>query len=53
MKKILAGLIAFAIIFASSYSVLAANETVGDSGRIWAVPDDGERGMHVQRFLDA
>jgi len=53
MKKILTALVAFAFIFGSSSAVLAAGETVGDPGRIWAVPDDAERGMHVQRFLDA
>jgi hypothetical protein len=53
MKKLLAGLVALTFIFGTSSAVVAANETIGDSGRIWAVPDDGERGMHVQRFLDA
>jgi len=27
--------------------------SVGDAGRAWAIPDDAERGMHVQQFLDS
>ena len=34
-------------------AVVAAGETVGDPGRTWAIPNDAERGMHIQRFLDA
>jgi hypothetical protein len=26
---------------------------IGDSGESWAIPDDGERGMHVQQFIDS
>ena len=26
---------------------------MGDPGRSWAIPDDGERGMHVQQFIDS
>jgi hypothetical protein len=53
MKKILSALVAFAFVFGSSSAVVAAGETVGDPGRSWAIPNDAERGMHVQRFLDA
>jgi len=27
--------------------------SVGDAGRAWSIPDDAERGMHVQQFLDS
>jgi hypothetical protein len=53
MKKILSALVAIAFVFGASSAVVAAGETVGDSGRIWSVPDDADRGMHIQRFLDA
>ena len=53
MKKILTAMVAFSFVIASASAVDAAIETIGDPGRIWAVPNDDERGMHVQRFLDA
>ncbi len=53
MKKLLTALLAFTFIFGTSSSLVAAGETIGDAGRIWAVPNDADRGMHIQRFLDA
>lgn len=52
MKKILSVLLAFAFIFGSSSSVVAAGESVGDPGRSWSVPNDAELGQFVQQFLD-
>lgn len=52
MKKILSVLLAFAFILGSSSSVVAAGQSVGDPGRSWSVPDDAEKGQHVQQFLD-
>ena len=32
----------------------SADETsIGDPGESWAIPDDAERGMHVQQFIDS
>jgi hypothetical protein len=42
---------AFAVSGVTSGS--AAIESVGDPGRFWAIPDDGERGMVVMEFLDS
>jgi hypothetical protein len=53
MKKILTAVLAFTFVFGTSSSLVAAGETIGDPGRIWAVPNDADRGMHIQRFLDA
>jgi len=53
MKKILTAVLAFTFVFGSSSAVVAVGETVGDSGRTWAIPNDYERGMHVQEFIDS
>ena len=52
MKKILTALLAFVFILGSSTSVDAANESVGDPGRAWSVPNDDAVGLHVMQFLD-
>jgi hypothetical protein len=52
MKKILIALLAFTFVFGSTTAVNAAIESVGDSGRAWSVPNDGDRGMHIMQFLD-
>ena len=36
----------------SSTAVDAAIESVGDPGRSWSIPNDAERGMHIQEFID-
>jgi hypothetical protein len=53
MKKLTSVIVAIAFIFGGSSAVVAAGETVGDPGRSWAIPNDAERGMHVQEFLDS
>jgi hypothetical protein len=53
MKKLTSVIVAIAFIFGGSSAVVAAGETVGDPGRSWAIPNDAERGMHIQRFLDS
>ncbi|MFM8447859.1 MAG: hypothetical protein ACKN92_06810, partial [Candidatus Nanopelagicaceae bacterium] len=34
-------------------STRAENSLVGDPGKTWAIPNDAERGMHVQVFIDS
>ena len=51
-KSVAAIAIAFFIGVGSVTSVNAATNSVGDPGRSWAIPNDGERGQHVQEFLD-
>jgi hypothetical protein len=53
MKKILAGLVALTFLFGSSSAVVAAGETIGDPGKSWSIPNDADRGMHIQEFLDS
>jgi hypothetical protein len=52
MKKILTALLAFTFVFGSSTVVNAAIDSVGDPGRAWSIPNDAERGMHIQEFID-
>ena len=52
MKKLITAILAFAFIFGSSSAVNAAIDAVGDPGRSWAIPDDADRGMHIQEFID-
>lgn len=43
-----------AVIFLTpSMSVRADIDSIGDSGRTWSIPNDAERGMHVQQFIDS
>ena len=52
MKKVLVALLSLTFILGSSTAVDAAIESVGDPGRAWSIPNDAERGMHVQEFID-
>ena len=52
MKKILTALVAFSFVIAGLSAVNAAVPSVGDPGRSWSIPDDGERGKFVMNFLD-
>jgi hypothetical protein len=52
MKKILIALLSLTFIIGSSTAVDAAIESVGDPGRAWSIPNDAERGMHIQEFID-
>ena len=51
-KSVAAIAIAFFIGVGSVTSVNAAPNSVGDPGRSWSIPNDGELGQHVQQFLD-
>jgi hypothetical protein len=54
MKKMATiALIAASLVMGAMGSGNAAIESVGDPGRFWAIPDDGERGMVVMEFLDS
>jgi len=53
MKKLFAGLVALSFVFVSSSTVGAATSSVGDPGKSWIIPNDAERGMHVQEFIDS
>jgi hypothetical protein len=53
MKKLHISIIIAVISFGLVGSSSAAINSVGDPGRSWAQPDDGERGMHIQQFIDA
>jgi hypothetical protein len=53
MKKIITALVAFSFVIAGVSAVDAAAPSVGDPGRSWSIPNDAERGMHVQEFLDS
>ena len=53
MKKIFTALIAFSFVIAGTSAVDAALPSVGDPGKSWAIPNDFERGMHVQEFIDS
>lgn len=46
-------LISFALVLAPSALVKADSQWVGDPGRSWSIPDDADRGMHVQEFIDS
>ena len=42
------------VIFVASPQWSQADVTsVGDPGRSWSIPNDAERGMHVQQFIDS
>ena len=53
MKKLTSIIVAIAFLLGGSSAVVAAGETVGDPGRSWSIPNDADRGMHIQRFLDS
>ncbi len=51
-KRTAAFLVSAALMITGAASGSAAIESVGDSGRFWSVPNDGERGQVIMRFLD-
>ena len=53
MKKIFLTASILLACFGLISSSSAAVNSVGDPGRSWAQPDDGERGEHIQQFIDA
>jgi len=53
MKKSVAFFFSLALIIFTAATGSAAIESVGDPGRSWAIPNDAERGMHVQEFIDS
>jgi hypothetical protein len=52
MKKSLSILCILAITIGFAASSDASVPSVGDPGRTWSVPNDGQVGEHVQQFLD-
>lgn len=52
VKKFLLAVIA-GVLLTSNVVANAAINSVGDSGRSWAQPDDGLVGQHIQQFIDA
>ncbi len=53
MKKSVAFFFSLILIIFTAATGSAAIESVGDPGRSWAIPNDAERGMHVQEFIDS
>jgi hypothetical protein len=53
MKKLISIIIAVAFVLGNSSAVVAAGDAVGDPGKSWSIPNDAERGMHIQEFLDS
>ena len=53
MKKLHIAFVTAVISIGLVASSSAAINSVGDPGRSWAQPDDGERGLHIQQFIDA
>ena len=52
-KKTISFLIAVVLAVSGAASGSAAIESVGDPGRFWSVPNDGERGQVIMQFLDS
>ena len=52
MKKVIAILVGVLFAFTAASSGSAAIESVGDPGRAWPIPNDGEIGTHSMQFLD-
>ena len=52
-KSIVAIAITVLIGIGSVTSVNAASSSVGDPGRSWSIPNDADRGMHIQQFIDS
>ena len=53
MKKSVAFFFTLTLIVFTAATGSAVIESVGDPGRSWAIPNDAERGMHVQEFIDS
>ena len=52
MKKLIVIFITASFILGNFSVSNAAIESVGDPGRSWSIPNDAERGMHIQEFID-
>ena len=52
-KKVVSLIIAAVLTISGASSGSAAIDSIGDPGRFWAIPDDGERGMVIMEFLDS
>lgn len=52
MKKSLSILCILALTFGFAASSKASIPSVGDPGKAWSIPNDAQRGEHVQQFLD-
>ena len=52
MKIFISILCASGLLLGSVTSSIASVPSVGDPGRTWSVPNDGQVGEHVQQFLD-
>ena len=53
LKKSVSLLIAAVLTVSGAASGSAAIESVGDPGRFWSVPNNGERGQVIMQFLDS
>jgi hypothetical protein len=49
----ISALLSIALLIVPTSLVSADSKWVGDPGRSWSIPDDAERGMHVQEFIDS
>lgn len=53
MRKLVVCLIAALAFVGSTNAGSAVIKTVGDPGKAWAPPNDYQRGLHVQEFIDS
>ena len=53
LKRTVALLIAAVLTISGAASGSAAIESVGDPGKFWSVPNNGERGQVIMQFLDS
>ena len=52
MKKFIAVICIAVVSFGFAASGTASVPSVGDSGRAWSIPNDAQRGEHIQQFFD-
>ena len=53
LKRTVALLIAAVLTISGAASGSASIESVGDPGKFWSVPNNGERGQVIMQFLDS
>lgn len=51
--RTLASLVVACSLLLSAQQVLAETSSVGDPGESWSIPNDADRGLHVQQFIDS
>lgn len=51
--RTLASLVVACSLMLSAQQVLAETSSVGDPGESWSIPNDADRGLHVQQFIDS